>query len=468
MDCVFHRHLRCITKPFKRWAFAMGVAYTLEHSLAYGNKYLLKYVRKRRKMASQMALHAPQDGLADGPAAARAQMRLSEASEDNTLIRALANQLVSTDKTTDKNDLRASLAEGIRAHLQGEGIMIDADARVWVHEYTEYALGLGEVLEKNKGLDHSKVREYWLARGPRLLLTALIYLIFLIICQEFLKGDGASRDDRAYTVVVNIMAFFIAVWLLYRRLGDAIEGVVARSSHDFYVLHKKTDFKQLAAPPEYEPPQSPLQRSMHAELRGATGRPGDWGLSRNKSLADMDKAPEEPHVPAREGIVVKKVAGGGGRGSKSEVEEGSGVGSIMAGRGVGVREPKAVAAAVCRGGTVVEGGADARARALIGTGGAALDSQSTLYSGTNSQTYSLVSLSIEYPRVLTFENILGTPTSSRSSSLSPSSFPSLPPPPLHPPEGSKWGVPSRAPRQKCCGPWRARRLSEPLREKTRG
>ncbi len=56
MDCVFHRHLRCITKPFKRWAFAMGVAYTLEHSLAYGNKYLLKYVRKRRKMASQMAL----------------------------------------------------------------------------------------------------------------------------------------------------------------------------------------------------------------------------------------------------------------------------------------------------------------------------------------------------------------------------------------------------------------------------
>ena len=379
MDCVFHRHLRCITKPFKRWAFAKGVAYTLEHSLAYGNKYLLKFVRKRRKMASALG--------ASYAAAARAQVRLLEASEDDTLSRALANQLVSSGKTKEKNDLRASLAEAIRAHLQGEGIMIDADARVWVHEYTEYALGLGEVLEKNKGLDHSKVREYWLARGPRLLLTALIYLIFLIICQEFLKGDGASRDDRAYTVVVNIMAFFIAVWLLYRRLGDAIEGVVARSSHDFYVLHKTTDFKQLAAPPENEPPQSPLQRSMHAELSGATGRPGDWGLSRNESLADMDKSPKQPHAPDSE--CMKKGAGGGARGKKSGVEVGSGVGSILAGRGVGVREPKAVAAAVGGGGTVVEGGADARARALVGAGGAALDSQSTLYSGTDSQKHSL-------------------------------------------------------------------------------
>jgi hypothetical protein len=372
MDCACPQSLRCITKPFKRWAFAKGVAYTLEHSLAYGNKYLLKFVRKRRKMAS--ALGASHQ--------AGAQVRLSEASEADTLSRALANQLVSSGKTKEKNDLRASLAEVIRAHLQGAGIMIDADARAWIHEYTEYALGLGEVLEKNKGLDHSKVREYWLARGPRLLLTALIYLVFLIICQEVLKGDKVSRDDRAYTVVVNVIAFFIAVWLLYRRLGDAIEGVVARSSHDFYVLHKTTDFKQLAAPPENEPPQSPLQRSMHAELSGATGRPGDWGLSRNESLADMDKAPEKPHVPDSECMMEKKVDGGGERG-KSGVDVGSGVGSIMAGRGVGVREPKAVAAAVGGGGTVVEGGADARA--LVGAGGAALDSQSTLYSGTNSE-----------------------------------------------------------------------------------
>jgi hypothetical protein len=332
MDCACPQSLRCITKPFKRWAFAKGVAYTLEHSLAYGNKYLLKFVRKRRKMAS--ALGASHQ--------AGAQVRLLEASEADTLSRALANQLVSSGKTKEKNDLRASLAEVIRAHLQGAGIMIDADARAWIHEYTEYALGLGEVLEKNKGLDHSKVREYWLARGPRLLLTALIYLVFLIICQE----------------------------------------VVARSSHDFYVLHKTTDFKQLAAPPENEPPQSPLQRSMHAELSGATGRPGDWGLSRNESLADMDKAPEKPHVPDSECMMEKKVDGGGERG-KSGVDVGSGVGSIMAGRGVGVREPKAVAAAVGGGGTVVEGGADARA--LVGAGGAALDSQSTLYSGTNSE-----------------------------------------------------------------------------------
>ena len=348
--------------------------------MAYGNKYLLKFVRKRRKMASALgASHA---------AAARAQMRLSDASDDDTLSRALANQLVSPGKTKEKNGLRASLAEAIRAQLQGAGIIIDADARAWVHEYTEYALGLGEVLEKNKGLDHSKVREYWLARGPRLLITALIYLIFLIVCQEVLKGDEVSRDDRAYTVVVNVMAFFIAVWLLYRRLGDAIEGVVARSSHDFYVLHKMTDFKQLAAPPENEPPQSPFQRSMHAELSGATGRPGDWGLSRNESIADMDKAPGEPHVPDSECMVLKKVAGGGARGTKCGVEVGSGVGSAMAGRGAGVRQPTAVAAAVGGGGAVVaEGGADARA--LVGAGGAALDSQSTLYSGTNSQKYSL-------------------------------------------------------------------------------
>ena len=115
---------------------------------------------------------------------------------------------------------------------------------------TEYAIGLGDALDKNIGLDHSKVREYWLSRGPRLCMTAIAYFVFTLACQELLRGGVTplQSQDRLYVLATNSVALLVALYLLYKRLGDAIEGVVARASHDYYFALKKTStpFQKLA------------------------------------------------------------------------------------------------------------------------------------------------------------------------------------------------------------------------------
>ena len=175
MDCPCvppgrsNRNCRWFTKWFKRWAFAKGVGYTREHSLNYGTKYLLKFVRKRRKMSQKQGatsrsarVRARARPAARPPARANccarlgmraclanlarcAQIRLLDASDDHALASALAHQLVPTGKPKDDRALRVSVAEAIRAHLKKAGVDMDVEARAWVHEYTEYSLGLREV-----------------------------------------------------------------------------------------------------------------------------------------------------------------------------------------------------------------------------------------------------------------------------------------------------------------------------------
>lgn len=74
-----------------------------------------------------------------------AQIRLLDASDDHALASALAHQLVPNGKPKDDRALRVSVAEAIRAHLKKAGVDMDVEARAWVHEYTEYSLGLREV-----------------------------------------------------------------------------------------------------------------------------------------------------------------------------------------------------------------------------------------------------------------------------------------------------------------------------------
>mmetsp|Transcript_46794 Transcript_46794/g.73250 ORF Transcript_46794/g.73250 Transcript_46794/m.73250 type:complete len:156 (-) Transcript_46794:338-805(-) len=108
----------------------------------------------------------------------------------------------------------------------------EAISESWAQEVVEYAVGLGEATDKNIGLDHSKVREYWLLRGPRLAWTAVIFFTFSLVCQELLKKNLAT--DRLYMVVVSVVALMIALYMLYWRLPDAIEGSVLRAAHDYY------------------------------------------------------------------------------------------------------------------------------------------------------------------------------------------------------------------------------------------
>jgi hypothetical protein len=37
---------------------------------------------------------------------------------------------------------------------------------------------LRAAIDKNRGLDHSKVREYWLDRGPCMMITAIAFFLF--------------------------------------------------------------------------------------------------------------------------------------------------------------------------------------------------------------------------------------------------------------------------------------------------
>jgi len=258
--CLRAGRFRWLTKSFKRWAFAKGEHYTMMHSREYARKYLVKFLKKQGKEAAGR-----------GSQAFRVRAALVAATHTGQLLPAVVQKLV-PDRGTIKpareelvalvvdDCLRAmrdvggaspSPAMSSRGGPRQQHVSISADDRSgWAELFAEYAVGLGEALDKNIGLDHSKVREYWLSRGPRLCMTAVGYFLFILVCQEALRGGTTplGSQDRWYVVVTNVTGLLIALFLLYKRLGDAIEGVVARASHDYYAAQKKGDvpFRKLA------------------------------------------------------------------------------------------------------------------------------------------------------------------------------------------------------------------------------
>ena len=260
MDCPIDGRLRWVSKPFKRWAFAKGEAYTRDHSLRYAEKYLYKFIRKQIKMSRNDDLRS-------------SQVEMMASCESGELVVTLSELIVPVKQKPPRDKLRVSIENTISKALHSEGPSDGGESgqeREWIHEFTEFTLGLGEALDKNIGLDHSKVREYWLSRGPRMMMTAILYFLFVILAQETLKGSSQNaRADRWYTVTTSVVALIIAIFMLYKRLGDAIEGVVARSSHDFYA-QKKKGFKLLTLPPQHVAP--PLQREVNGN--GPAGRGG--------------------------------------------------------------------------------------------------------------------------------------------------------------------------------------------------
>jgi len=72
----------------------------------------------------------------------------------------------------------------VRAH----GTVYDVDDGELGDRLADFSVELGEAQDKNVGLDHSKVREYWRTRGPRLFLTAVAFFVICIVCQEAQKG----------------------------------------------------------------------------------------------------------------------------------------------------------------------------------------------------------------------------------------------------------------------------------------
>ena len=186
MDCPRGGKYRWIAKPFKRWAFAKGEEYTRNHSAKYARKYIIKFLRWIKKRSEQSKHGRTAHSATAAIIASIDQPQLITEVVGHIVLVRLKNKppvdqlrVVLTDAVTRAlppevaHDNRASPGEGGEQglDLSEKGIFglresyTPADQRVFVHVCVEYLLGLSEAIDKNIGLDHSKVREYWLSRG---------------------------------------------------------------------------------------------------------------------------------------------------------------------------------------------------------------------------------------------------------------------------------------------------------------
>ena len=106
-----------------------------------------------------------------------------------------------------------------------------------IYNFSNYITELKKINEKDFGLDHSKVREYWLKRGPRIFISSLALLLSNYILYIYLKEIDIKTN--VYLVIINLIALFLSIYMLYHKLPDSIESAVARTSHDYYVKIKK-------------------------------------------------------------------------------------------------------------------------------------------------------------------------------------------------------------------------------------
>lgn len=95
---------------------------------------------------------------------------------------------------------------------------------------------LRDALNDERGLAHSKAREYWFRRGPRLFCTAVIAVILNILCVEVFKGG----KDRLYSIVYGAFLLLLGCYMLYERLPDAVAAGMLRIGHDHYTCWKST------------------------------------------------------------------------------------------------------------------------------------------------------------------------------------------------------------------------------------
>jgi hypothetical protein len=93
------------------------------------------------------------------------------------------------------------------------------------------------ILNKEKGLAHGKVREYWLRRGPRLLITLIAIIIITFLLANYLTE--ASYDDNIYSLIISISMVIYSMYMLYQKLIDSIAGAMLRKGHDHYKEWKK-------------------------------------------------------------------------------------------------------------------------------------------------------------------------------------------------------------------------------------
>ena len=166
-------YFRCLSKPIKRYFFAYADKVTQKFIIIVSNKYTLKYINKLNK-------------LNNNP---------------------ITNEL------------------------------IDSSQYYTIPGLVKFVNDLENDLNKEKGIAHSKVREYWLRRGPRLLII-LILTIFITVGLAILLID-ISYKENIYSILIGINMILFNIYMLYERLIDSISGTMMKIGHDHYKKWKK-------------------------------------------------------------------------------------------------------------------------------------------------------------------------------------------------------------------------------------
>jgi len=205
---------RFITKPFKRWAFNRANRYTHYYINVYNKKYIIKYLKKIKKIAIKKNNNI--------------QIKLIDKLNNNELLNDIEKEV-----NLDLNEL----LKLINNYLINNSNILDIYDYQLIYNFSNYIINLRIINKKDFGLDHSKVREYWLKRGPRLFISSILLLLSNYLLYIYLKTIDLKTN--IYLIVINMIALLLSIYMLYYRLPDSIESAVARTSHDYYVKIKQ-------------------------------------------------------------------------------------------------------------------------------------------------------------------------------------------------------------------------------------
>lgn len=113
--------------------------------------------------------------------------------------------------------------------LQKLNLPADPDGlRTFQHE-------LKAKLDKERSLSHSKAREYWILRGPRLFAVSIIAVGSNIAYNEmFIQNPSFVRG-----IVHGTTLLFLSFYMLFMRLPDSIHGSMMRIGHAHYKQWKQ-------------------------------------------------------------------------------------------------------------------------------------------------------------------------------------------------------------------------------------
>lgn len=143
--------LRNISKPFKRWAFNRAKIYTFN----YNKKYIIKYLNKRKKIETK-----------------KNNIKLL-----NLIDKLNTEELLTKIEKNKTNDF-ANIINIINTYLLNNSKITEIYDYNLIIDLTNYIIELNNINKKDIGLDHAKVREYWLKRGPRIFITSILLVSF--------------------------------------------------------------------------------------------------------------------------------------------------------------------------------------------------------------------------------------------------------------------------------------------------